>query len=370
MKRYLIPAIFFTIGLLLQVWLYFSWITFGLLSVSTILLSLLIFSISEMSTIPGKEDVVESSQENASETKEELKSEEIANEEESQTYIPPFFEDRDPIALAREIKKGESKALFCETVKQYSLPKRDPKISSLLYAFYDGIGFTECFWQKGALLVDSESNDLEWEEYEKDTIKELLPCLSRNKQKLYLPLSLNQNLFGLVCLTTKEKFSDSEIASHWESTLILSEKLLEKREYARALRDPKTSLFNKSHFYHTAKDKFYSQIRQTLVLLKFVKEKHSIEFAICLNEMIKKRGLNDSSLFQLEDSIVAGFIPNQNLDQFTYMMQSFVEELDELGYECELALGYSSPSEPNLKFDQWIKKAYISLENSILHNAA
>ncbi|TGN14303.1 hypothetical protein [Leptospira ilyithenensis] len=369
MKRYLIPIIFFSTGLLLQFWLYFSWTTFGLLLTSTLLLCLLMYAISEMSTVPAQFE------ENVS----TMVSEETAPVDpnpETQTanseLIPeiPFFSDTDPVSMAKELKNRDNRNLFSETVKEYILPKKNKKISSTLYAYYDGFGFTECFWQKDSLLIDSESNDLDWEEYEQNRILELLPSLNRSGRKLYLPLSLNQSLFGLICLETKDRFFENEINSFWESTILLSEKLLEKKEYHKALRDPKTYLFNKSHFYTTAKDRFYSHLHQNLILLKFINSSHSQEFAICLNEAVKKKGFSDIGLFQLEDHIIAGFIPNSNLEKFTTFIQSFVEELDSLDFNCELALGYSSKTEPGIRFDQWIKKAYRSLEDSILHNAA
>ncbi|WP_411823733.1 hypothetical protein [Leptospira sp. 'Mane'] len=369
MKRYLIPIIFFSTGLLLQFWLYFSWTTFGLLLTSTLLLCLMMYAISEMSTVPSQfEENIPSLVSNDSGSENSKPEIQTANT----VTIPeiPFFSESDPVSMAKELRNSENRNLFSETVKEYILPKKNPKVSSALYAYYDGSEFTECFWQKGTLLIDSESNDLDWEEYEKNRILELLPSLSKSGKKLYLPLSLNQNLFGLVLLETKERFFENEINSFWESTIVLSEKLLEKREYHKAIRDSKTYLFNKSHFYTTAKDRFYSHLHQNLILFKFINSFHSKEFAICLNEAVKKKGFSDIGLFQLEDHIVAGFIPNTSLEKFTYFIQSFVEELDSLDFNCELALGYASKTEPGIRFDQWIKKAYQSLEESILHNAA
>ncbi|MCZ8156000.1 MAG: hypothetical protein O9264_07770 [Leptospira sp.] len=374
MKRYLIPIIFFTVGLLLQFWLYFSWITLGLLVSSTLLLCLLIFSVSEMGS-----PIVESSDRTTVTLPEpvvvsltdvpNLDSLQ-ANHEMTDSNHEPIFIDEDPITLSAEIKAKHARLRFSEVVKDFILPSQNSKISSILYAYFDGNHFTESIWQKGSIVIDSEPNEIEWETSDESNLKRGLPSLSKDNQKLYLPLMLNSQVFGLVCMQTKDQFFESEINPLWLTTITLSEKLMEQREYDKALKDSKTGLLNRSHFYMSAKDRFYSQHSQVMVLLKFINTSNHFEFAVCLNEKTKAKGFTDNGLFQIEDQILGCFLPNQSIYEFSVFIQSFVEELDQMGYDCELALGHSVNKNVSGKFDQWIKQTFASLESSILSNAA
>lgn len=378
MKRYLIPTIFFAVGLLLQFWLYFSWITLGLLVTSTLLLCLLIFTVSEMSISTDK---TESS--GATSQKPEALAltlpepivkalTEVDKNDETNSYrkIERIFQDEDPIQFANELLAKQERVRFTEVVKEYALPVQNPKISSILYAYFDGHRFTESIWQKGTMIIDSEANEIEWEDFEENTIKRGLPCLSANKQRLFLPILINSQVFGVICMQTKDQFFESEMNLLWLTTVTLSEKVLEQKEYFRALHDTKSGLFNKAHFYRCAKDRFQNKSTQLLILLKFMKPDNYLEFAVSLNEKTKSQGFTDNGFFQLEDLLLGCFIPSQSIQEFTSFIQTFVEELDELGYECELALGHASNKNVTGKFDQWIRQAYHSLETSILSNAA
>ncbi len=378
MKRYLIPTIFFAVGLLLQFWLYFSWITLGLLVTSTLLLCLLIFTVSEMS-ISKDSSEVSSDTGRYTETlaltlpepmMKALSEVEKNFETNSFRKTEPIFHDEDPIQFASDLLAKQERLRFTEVVKEYALPVHNPKISSILYAYFDGYRFTESVWQKGTMIIDSEANDIEWEDFEENTIKRGLPCLSAGRQKLFLPIVINAQVFGVICMQTKDQFFESEMNLLWLTTVTLSEKVLEQKEYFRALHDSKSGLFNKAHFYSSAKDRFQSKSTQLLILLKFMKPENYLEFAVSLNEKTKSQGFTDIGFFQLEELLLGCFIPSQSIQEFTFFIQSFVEELDALGYECELALGHSSNKNVTGKFDQWIKQAYHSLETSILTNAA
>jgi hypothetical protein len=375
MKRYLIPTIFFAVGLMLQLWLYFSWITLGLLVTSTLLLVLLIFSLSEMSI--SRETV------SSVETKEGedhlslslpapvlVELNDVGQDKMTVLVKESIFSGEDPIARATEIKRKEERQRFVEIVKEYILPIQNSKISSVLYAYFDGDHFTESIWQKGAIVIDSEPNEIEWEEFEETTVRRGLPCLSQSRQRLYLPIVVNAQVLGLVCMQTKDQFVDNEMNLLWLTTVNLAEKILEQRDYYRALMAPDTSLLNKAHFYLTTKDRFSNNQTQVMILMKLMKSDYQKEFAICLNEKIRTRGFTDIGLFQLEDQLLACFVPNPAIQEFTHFIQAFVEELDEMGYECEIALGYCANKTVTGKYDQWIKQAYISLESSILSNAA
>jgi hypothetical protein len=377
MKRYLIPIIFFAVGLLLQFWLYFSWITLGLLVTSTLLLCLLIFSLSEMSVsqeyVGATQETLSKDQNSSLNLPEPVViglTEVQTNHSEFAVQVDPIFEDEDPIQFAKDILEKQERLLFAETVKEYILPVQNKKISSILYAYFDGDHFTESVWQKGTIIIDSEPNDIEWEEFEEGIVKRGLPCLAMNRQKLYLPLVINAQVFGVVCMQTKEQFYESEMNLLWLTTVTLSEKIMEKRDYHRALHDSKTGLFNKAHFYMCAKDRFQSKHTQLLIIIKMMKQTNHAEFSIALNEKTKSRGFTDIGFFQLEDQLISCFIPNQSIQEFTSFIETFVDELDAMGYECELALGHCSNKNVTGKFDQWIKQAYISLETSILSNAA
>jgi hypothetical protein len=282
----------------------------------------------------------------------------------------PIFDGTDPIQYASEVRTKKERLRFVEVVKEYALPVQNQKISSILYAYFDGFHFTESIWQKGTMVIESEPNQIEWEEFEEKTIKRGLPCLSSNHQRLFLPLVINSQVLGVVCMQTKDQFFESEMNNLWLITVTLSEKIMDQRDYFRALHDPKSGLFNKAHFYMCAKDRFQSKQTQLLILIKLMKQEHHLEYAISLNEKTKSRGFTDVGFFQLEDQILGCFIPSPSIQDFTFFIQSFVEELDEMGYECELALGHCSNKNVAGKFDQWIKQTYLSLESSILSNAA
>ncbi|MDZ4724749.1 MAG: hypothetical protein SH817_01225 [Leptospira sp.] len=380
MKRYLIPIIFFTVGILLQFWLYFSWITLGLLVTSTLLLCLLIFSLSEMSNLPeyvSNEDhdhILKNERPSSLRLPDPvikgLSEPNINSVNSSQHKYENILEGTDPIVLAHQILKNEKRQRFSEIVKGSAISISNSKISSILYANFDGIGFTESVWQKGNLLIDSEPNEIEWEEFEEINVKKGTPCLSISRQRLFLPLVVNSQILGMICMQTKLTFSESEINALWLSTISLSEKLLEQYEYFRVIHDGRTGLFNKSHFYTTSKDKFTSQETQIMILLKFIKPEHNLEYAICLNQKSKSLGFSDLGFFQIEDQLIACFLPNHNIQDFSLFIQSFVQELEELGYECEIAIGHSGNKTISGKYDQWIKQTFISLESSILSNAA
>ena len=270
----------------------------------------------------------------------------------------------------RICRKNEKRQRSSEIVKGSAISISNSKISSILYANFDGIGFTESVWQKGNLLIDSEPNEIEWEEFEEINVKKGTPCLSISRQRLFLPLVVNSQILGMICMQTKLTFSESEINALWLSTISLSEKLLEQYEYFRVIHDGRTGLFNKSHFYTTSKDKFTSQETQIMILLKFIKPEHNLEYAICLNQKSKSLGFSDLGFFQIEDQLIACFLPNHNIQDFSLFIQSFVQELEELGYECEIAIGHSGNKTISGKYDQWIKQTFISLESSILSNAA
>jgi hypothetical protein len=378
MKRYLIPTIFFAVGLVLQFWLYFSWITLGLLVTSTLLLCLFIFSLSEMSVTQENGNDLPAPFSESENTILKLPEPvvigltELENKSNLalETQKVPIFHGEDPIQYASEVREKNERLRFSEIVKTYILPVQNRKVSSILYAYFDGDRFTESIWQKGTIVIDSEPNEIEWEEFEEKTVRRGLPCLSSNRQKLYLPLVINAEVFGVACMQTKEQFFEAEMNLMWLTTVTLSEKILEQREYYRALHDQKSGLFNKAHFYMCAKDRFQSKQTQLLILIKMMKPNYQLEYSISLNEKTKARGFTDIGFFQLEDQLIACFLPSQSIREFIFFIETFVEELDEMGYESELAIGHCSNKNVTGKFDQWIKQTYLSLESSILSNAA
>ncbi|WP_135355086.1 hypothetical protein [Leptospira ryugenii] len=363
MKRYFIPLIFFSIGLILQFWLYFSWVTFGLLLSSTLLLSLLIYSVSEMSKPP----------ETFHEETGNLHS--VERNTKPNISLPnfpqtPILNGEDPILLAKEILEKEKRNRFADTVRSFPIRFALPKISSVMYAYFDGIKFNETLWQKGNLLVDSLADGIEWEENDEIHVRKGNPQLSTDRKRLFLPILANREILGLVYLETKEIFSDLEINQLWLSTLPLAERLLESKQYEKAILDPRTYLFNKSHFYQVAKEKFDSKEIQNLILMKFVLKKHDLEYAICLNQSLKEKGYSDLGLFFLEEQLLASIIPNRSVLEFSGFIHSFVSDLESLGYECEIALGFAPNKSIQGKYNHWIKQAFISLEDSLLSNAA
>ncbi|EOQ90185.1 hypothetical protein LEP1GSC202_0548 [Leptospira yanagawae serovar Saopaulo str. Sao Paulo = ATCC 700523] len=397
MKRYTIPTIFFAIGVTLQTLFYFSWVDFTLLAVSCLLLTLFLYSL-DLQSYPNSKQPTSSFQ-----------TETIASEDDSQTLqksnvdtevvldtnvshgsvfpeVSTAIDDSndetkgfktkeilwkvDPIFYARESVRLEERSLFCDTIKEFPFSFTSPKLSSIQYVYFDGTDFKECYWQKSEMLVETDDNPVEWNEWEESQIKESLPAISKNKRKLYVPLTINAKLFGFLCFTSKEGWSNEDIQVFWEETTNLSEKILLKREYAKVTKHPFTKLYTVSHFYQLAKASFEASEKKTLVLFKFIDTNFQSELAIGLNQMGIKHSVLGIGLFQLEENLYAALIPNERLESFSSFFQQFIEELDQLGYPSEVALGYSNPLIPDLKFDVWIKKAYSSLEESILYNAA
>lgn len=373
MKRYLIPVIFFFVALSLQIFLYFSWTGFALLGISTLLLTLILFNLDLESK--NDSEIYESNSPDLELTSSSLNLNTLDLKPEAQNEIAdpiklPFFTEGDPISKANEILKTNFKSIFMDVVKDYGFPKLPEKVSSVLYAHYDGFKFEECFWQKGSIFVESESNPIEWDDSDETSIRDLLPCISRNKQKLYIPFAINQHLFGFVSFFTKDVWTSSEIQKYWERSLKISEKILEKREYEKVTRNSETWLFNNSHFYQLTKEGFESKEKETLILIKFIETSNTKEIGICLNYFGKKEGVLGLGLFQLEADLFAIILPNSLIDSFTDYFKRFIEEIDSLGYPSEVAIGYSNKSSANGKFDIWIKNLYLSLEESILYNAA
>lgn len=388
MKRYTIPTIFFTIGVTLQFLFYFSWVSFTLLAVSSLLLTLFLYSL-DLQSLPNvsnpnlskedsitnndvdplKEHQIQSEPDALFDTNQKTAPDlSIANEQETQTK--EIIWKIDPILFARESVRLEERNLFCDTVKEFPFSFTSPKLSSIQYVYFDGKDFKECFWQKSEMLVETDDNPVEWNDWEESRIRESLPVISKNKRKLYVPLTINANLFGFLCFATKESWLEEEVQVFWDESTNLSEKILAKREYAKVTKHPFTKLFTVSHFYQIAKSSFEASENKTLVLFKFIDTNFQSELAIGLHHLGIKQTVIGLGLFQLEDNLYAALIPNERLDNFSSFFQQFIEELDLLGYPSEVALGYSNQSIPDLKFDSWIKRAYTSLEESILYHAA
>ncbi|MCW7460540.1 hypothetical protein [Leptospira limi] len=388
MKRYTIPIIFFAIGVTLQTLFYFSWVSFTLLTVSCLLLTLFLYSLDLQSltnspeTSASSKDVLSNTKVSPlNESKETFASEGVFDTQVTQTQEASndvteepkpkeILWKVDPIFFARESVRLEERNLFCDTVKEFPFPFTSTKLSSIQYVYFDGKEFKECYWQKSEMLVETDDNPVEWNEWEENQIRESLPVISKNKRKLYVPLTINANLFGFLCFTSKESWSNEDIQVFWEETTNLSEKILAKREYAKVTKHPFTKLYTVSHFYQMAKASFEASEKKTLVLLKFIDTNFQSELAIGLNHMGIIQSVLGLGLFQLEEDLYAALIPNERLESFSSFFQQFIEELDQLGYPSEVALGYSNPLIPDLRFDAWIKKAYSSLEESILYHAA
>lgn len=388
MKRYTIPTIFFAIGVTLQTLFYFSWVSFTLLTVSCLLLALFLYSLDLQSlSHPQTNQTPVESNNNTTNELENLQSfpdsetnvvfdtnpqtpDHVSNAIQEEPKTKEILWKIDPVLYARESVRLVERNLFCDTVKEFPFSFQSPKLSSIQYVYFDGKEFKECYWQKSEILVETDDNPVEWNDWEESQIRESLPVISKNKRKLYVPLTINANLFGFLCFSSKEEWTNEDIQVFWEEATHLSEKILSKREYAKVTRHPFTKLYNVSHFYQIAKSSFETAEKKTLVLLKFIDTNFQSELAIGLNHMGTKHSVLGMGLFQLEEDLYAALVPNERLDSFSSFFQQFVAELDELGYPSEVALGYSNPQIPDLKFDGWIKKAYSSLEESILYHAA
>lgn len=376
MKRYTIPTIFFIIGVILQYTFYFSWVSFTLLTVSCLLLALFLYSLDFQKPEPSQTLELHSNPDGL--VAQDPKTDVVFDTETSlptkasnaESKTKEILWKKDPVLLAREEIQAEERFLFCETVKESPFPFSYEKLSTIQYFYYDGKEFKECFWQKAEMLVETDDNAVEWNEYEEGRIKELLPAISIGKRKLYVPLTINAHLFGFLCFSTKETWNESEIQSFWEKSTIISEKIMAKKEYAKVMKHPVSKLFNTSHFYAMAKSIFESKENVTLILFKFINTNFQTEIAIGLNVLGKQNASIGLGLYQLEEDLYAAMIPNDKLDIFSDFFKQFIEELDSLGYPSEVALGYSNQSIPGIKFDIWIKAAYKSLEESILYNAA
>lgn len=376
MKRYTIPTIFFITGVILQFTFYFSWVSFTLLTVSCLLLALFLYSLDFQK--PESQDETDHNLNNEGLLDKKPHTDVVFDTETALPTLPSNSEPKpkeilwkkDPILLAKEQIQSEGRSLFCETVKEFPFPFLTEKLSSIQYVYYDGKEFKECYWQKAGMMVETDDNPVEWEDYEEGRVKELLPAISIDKRKLYIPLTMNAHLFGFLCFSNKESWNESEIQSFWEKSNTISEKIMIKREYAKVTKHPVTKLFNVSHFYQMAKSTFESKEKVTLILFKFIDTNFQSEIAIGLNLLGKQNVVLGLGLYQLENNLYAAMIPNDRLDTFTEFFNQFIEELDSLGYPSEVALGYSNSSIPGLKFDIWIKAAYKSLEESILHHAA
>ncbi|MGE8721415.1 hypothetical protein ACO2KH_06830 [Leptospira terpstrae] len=376
MKRYTIPTIFFTIGVILQYTFYFSWVSFTLLAVSCLLLALFLYSLDFQK--PEHLNDADPNLNNQVLLEKNPHTDVVFDTETSLPSIPSNAEPKpkdilwkkDPILLAREQIHLAERSLFCETVKEFPFPFLTEKLTSIQYVYYDGQEFKECYWQKAGMMVETDDNPVEWEEYEESKVKELLPAISIDKRKLYIPLTMNAQLFGFLCFSTKESWNESEIQSYWEKSTIISEKIMIKREYAKVTKHPISKLFNVSHFYQMAKSVFESKEKVTLLLFKFIDTNFQSEIAIGLNELGKQNGVIGLGLYQLEENLYAAIISNAKLDVFSEFFNQFIEELDSLGFPSEVALGYSNQSIPGIKFDVWLKAAYKSLEESILSHAA
>ncbi|MCW7468591.1 hypothetical protein [Leptospira kanakyensis] len=378
MKRYTIPTIFFAIGVVLQYTIYFSWVSFTLLTVSCLLLALFLYSLD----FQKQESIEKQNQEPGTDlgsdpspqadvvfdTNSSLPTESSNAEQEPKPK--DILWKKDPVLLARESVHLEERSLFCETVKEFPFPFLTEKVTSIQYVYYDGKEFKECYWQKAGMMVETDDNPVEWEEYEEGRVRELLPAISFDKRKLYIPLTMNAHLFGFLCFSTKESWNESDIQSFWEKSTTISEKIMAKKEYFKVTKHPVSKLFNVSHFYGMAKSEFESQGKVTLILFKFIDTNFQSEIAIGLNLLGKQNAVLGLGLYQLEDNLYASMISNDRLDDFTEFFKQFIEELDSLGYPSEVALGYSNKSIPGIKFDVWIKAAYKSLEESILYHAA
>ncbi|TGK95657.1 hypothetical protein EHQ30_03200 [Leptospira brenneri] len=376
MKRYTIPTIFFVIGLILQYTIYFSWVSFTLLTVSCLLLTLFLYSLDFQKPNQNTETSHLLNQKNPSDPSKEpdvvFDTETSLPVEASNKEPKPkdILWKKDPVLLARESIHSEERLLFCETVKEFPFPFITEKLTSIQYVYYDGKDFKEYYWQKAGMMVETDDNPIEWEEYEEGRIKELLPAISFDKRRLYIPLTMNAHLFGFLCFSTKESWNESEIQSFWEKSTIISEKIMTKKEYVKVTKHPVSKLFNVSHFYGMAKSAFESQEKVTLILFKFIDTNFQTEIAIGLNLLGKQNAVLGLGLYQLENNLYASIISNDKLDDFSEFFKQFIEELDSLGYPSEVALGYSNQSIPGIKFDVWIKAAYQSLEESILYHAA
>ncbi|TGL35763.1 hypothetical protein [Leptospira perdikensis] len=376
MKRYTIPTIFFIIGVILQYTFYFSWVSFTLLTVSCLLLALFLYSLD----FQKRDSFLEPNRLQDSETpSEETPHTDIIFDTETSLPKEPSNAEpkqkeilwkKDPILLARESVHSEERSLFCETVKEFPYPYLTEKLTSIQYVYYDGKEFKECYWQKAGMMVETDDNPVEWEEYEEGRIRELLPAISIDKRKLYIPLTMNGHLFGYLCFSTKESWDESEIQSFWEKSTIISEKIMVKREYAKVTKHPISKLFNVSHFYQMAKSAFESKEKVTLILFKFIDTNFQTEIAIGLNLLGKQNVVLGLGLYQLEENLYAAIVSNERVDRFSEFFNQFIEELDSLGYPSEVALGYSNQNIQGIKFDVWIKAAYKSLEESILYHAA
>ncbi|MDF3820415.1 hypothetical protein P3G55_10915 [Leptospira sp. 96542] len=367
MKRYVIPILFFAIGVTLQFFFYFSWVSFTLLSISTLLLGLFLYSL-DFQTKESIETQIQNQNKSDSVL---FVLDEIPLKDNAENRVVPkenIFAEESPIMLAKSIRSKEDRIQFLESIKPLVLDLQNTKISSVLYAYFDGIHFTESLWQKGSVLIESEPNPIEWEIWEEDRIKECLPLVSKNK--LYIPISINQHLFGCFCLYTKESWKDSDIQNYWEKATVLAESLFTQKEYSKVTKVFETGLLNQSFFYNITKTKFDSKEKENLLLIKFINTEYLKEISICLDHYGKKLGYLGLGLFQLESDLFAALIPNQFADEFSNFLQQFVEELDAMGFPSEIAIGFANKANQNTKFDIWIKSAYQSLEENIQYNAA
>lgn len=366
MKRYSIPLLFFLFGLCLHFWFVFSETTLMLLGITSLLMGLFVWSLSEILNLKkGSPKVVDL----------EVEEETFELQPSNENIVPesisfPTYFNRKPIqTLLESVKSKRTKNSFIDIVStnRFILPT---EVDQAVYYCPEGRELKECLWQKKDLLIASEGDGLEIPELISLKLQDGIHCLTEDLS-LFLPLVTNGKFFGAVRLEFAEEVpevSELEIEELNKTWKPLCEALFDFYIFERQKLEEASFLYSKKSAKNQAIEAFSRKRNQTLVSLAFGKG-HS-PMALLLDDFLFEFSGMGVRLFENGPDTFCLFIDSEDLNKLCKAIQFFADDADLNGLDCEIIMGFADSKAEGTKLDNWFEKSLASLKESLDYLAA
>ncbi len=368
MKRYSIPLLFFFFFLLSHFWFVFSGTTLLLLGITSLLMGLFVWALSEILNIKkGSPEIVNLEEE----TFELQASNETlsANEQKETPSFSPYFQRKSTEDIIEDIQSKRAKTSFIDivTTNRFPLPS---EISQAVYYYPKSSQFHECLWQKKDLLIASEGDGLEIPELVSLRLWDGFVCPAEDGV-VFLPLSTNGIIFGAVRIEFKEEFqsvAESSGESLLETWKPLSEALYDFYVFEKQKTNLKSLLYSQKTARNQAIESFAKKRTQTLVSLAF--GKGQTHLALLLDDFLFEYSGLGVRLFENGNESFCLFIDSEDLNRFCKAIQFFADDADLNGLDCEIVMGFADSKAEGTKLENWFEKSTASLKESLSYLAA
>jgi len=322
MKRYLIPILFFLSGLIWHSLAPWSGVALLLLAITSLLLALFLWSLTDFFPHPIQVDKVV-----------DLVEEEFVTQPERQTEV--CFESvfNSPDAKLSPLDQLESELL---NIFQKQKPNSLPEGIQLTYHLPSQLAKVGDVWH---------------------LIQEGVPV--RSEEGLMVPLVQNGEKLGAVFLSLPQGFALPDSWMDWFRDL--NQALYDALYFTRQNWDAKTGLPSRRMAREKAKEVFFLSHSTSLVILQI---KSSPFLLRKLDEFIKLHWGNESALYAWEDDNLVSFVPARLLSRWVSSIQFFVEDADAHGHSVAIGLGFANSRQKDVSLETWWETAKRSMEAS------